>query len=431
MSIVSSPEYPVFDEEVTLSLTGAIGTASAFELNSVPSASSLVTKLLLKEQTPGSTIPTSPIIAANEELTIDTFTPDVAGEYAFTGYDLKKVVGVPAFPGDPSADERYEVVGTQNGIVNVGTIMELPVVTSDGHGGTIELRVVLDTVRAAEIVDPVSEIGKTAALQQSVITTLDAVVGLSVDAASTDFLWALRDVCDAYNGNPSALPAPGILGHRERAVGAGGYHLEPDDINALDTGIPFSLKYAVKLVNELRDKLIGHFEGSVQYATLVPPGPPPPPPVATPPQYNTFWHFTAEQEWVLGDPIFWPAGPTGRPGVDATCTPILGPAINLPTAAVLLCELRLRAYDRHLHLGHGNTASHPWLTQGNRSAPHIRPPGNNPADSIQVPASPIDNIIVEYLDSIIRMDPSFSPPAAEGTGIANMAHKYGFKVKGT
>jgi hypothetical protein len=299
--------------------------------------------------------------------------------------------------------------------------MELPVITSDGHGGTLEIRVVQSTIRGAEIVDTTSEIGRLATLETPVLAALSAVVGQDIDSASTDFLAALRDARDAYDGNPSAVPA--IFGHRNRSLPPpGDTHLEPDSVNALDGGIPFSLKYAVKLVNELREKLIGHFENSIKYAE--------PTGTAPPPQFDKFWHFTAEIPTQSGLPIYVVGPPqTGRPGVDSTCTPIMGPAKDLPSAAVLLCELRVRGYSRHIHLSHVN-GTHPWLTETKRSAPHIRI-GEPPEDQLLVPVSLVDEIIVEYLDSIIRMDPNFSPPPAEGSGIANMSHKYGFKVKGT
>ena len=564
MSILSSPEYPVFAEEVTLSATGALGAAAAFELTGVPVQSELTLGLLLKEQAPGSVIPTAPVIAANADLIIDTFTPDVAGEYSFIAYDLVEIVGVPSFEGDPTADNRFKIVAKQEGIIHVGSIMALPVITADGHGGTIEIRVIQNTIRAAEITGTVSEIGRVAALETSVIGRLNDLVGLNIDSASTDLLEALRDVRDRYNGNPSApMPPnpPDYDGHinsifkdiNPSSGDASGMHLVADTVNVLDSGIPYSLKYAVKLVNELRQKLIGHFEGSIAYGNKVEidaaDG------MIPVPQFDSFWHFTADDPGNTGPPVnngplpgqiigtyefpgsgvvnvggqtislmnteplpptsvshvmaatadlgdivtdlngaFNPIGiaasgttlnqivltttstgskagiltlpslgtpflitagigigvtangfnHSGRPGVDSTCTPIIGPSINLPTAAVLLCELRLRAYSRHIHLSHYGfpqpnltvvPPTHPWLPPDRRSAPHMAPAKGHGIDpqlnELTVPPSPIDLVIVEYLDSIIRMDPSFAPPAAEGSGLANMAHKYGFVVTGT
>lgn len=409
MTITYTPQYPVSSETVSLAMTGAVGTAFAFELTAVPSESSLGLGLLLDDQVPGAIVPTSPLIAANSDLVKSDFIPDVAGEYSFIGYDMRQVVGVPSFQNDPSAVPRYELLGKQTGTVSVGTLMELPVVTTESHGGDLQLRVVNNYIRAAAIVNPRSDIGRIAALQGEVLTALSSVVNQHIDSASTNFLEALRDLRLQYSGEPAALPVP-ILGHRNYFLGD--VHKEADSVNALDGGIPFSLKYAVKLVNEVRTKLIGHFEDSIKYAVEIAAGPPP--------EYDRFWHYTSANT----STTFADYG--SNPGVDSTCTPVIGAADDLPSAVVLLCDLRLRSYSRHLLLGHAVVASHKWLSRDNMSLPHGRKLDTE--HSLTVPPSMIDDIIVSYLDSIIRMDSGFSPPVAEGAGIADMAHKYGFKV---
>lgn len=408
MTITYTPQYPVSSETVSLAMTGAIGTAFAFELTAVPSESSLGLGLLLNEQVPGATVPTSPLLAANSDLVRDNFVPDAAGEYSFIGYDMRQVVGVPSFQNDPSAVPRYELLGKQTGTVSVGTLMELPVVTTDGHGGDLQIRVVDSYIRAASIVNHRSDIGRIASLEGDVLTALDAVIDQDIDSASTDFLEALRDLRLQYNGEPAALPSP-IVGHRNYGANV---HKEVDSVNALDGGVPFSLKYAVKLVNEVRVKLIGHFEDSIKYAVEIAAGPPP--------QYDSFWHFTSANTSTL-TPDY-----EDNPGVDSTCTPVIGSADDLPSAAVLLCDLRIRSYSRHLMLGHNASSSHKWLSRDRMSLPHGR--DLDTLHFLTVSPSMIDDIIVSYLDSIIRMDSGFSPPVAEGAGIADMAHKYGFKV---
>jgi hypothetical protein len=422
MSIDYTPQYPVGGEELSLSLSGAVGTSFGFELTGVPSQSALTTGLLLIDQPVGSTVPVSPLLAATSDLLSSVFTPDVAGQYTFKAYDMRQVVGTPTFVGDPSGETRYELLNTQGGVVKVGSLMELPVITSDGNGGVIELRIVETYIRAAAIVDHTTEIGRTAALQADVVQALTDVVGLTIDAAATDFLPALKELRDKYDGNALALPSPpGIVGHRNRAESVSlGVHFEPDTINRLSGGIPFSLKFAVKLVNEIREKLTGHMEDSIKYAVQTAPGPPP--------EFTGFWHFTAEQQWNDSVPvvngILW-----GNPGADTTTTPVIDPAVDLPTAAVLLCELRWRTYNRHIRLGHGSQSTHPWLDKESTSSPHIRFVAAIPDDEISGPMPAIDKIIVNYLDTIVRMDPNFTPPAQEGSGMTNMAHKYGFIIK--
>jgi hypothetical protein len=420
MSIDYTPQYPVSGEELSLSLSGAAGTSFGFELTGVPAQSALTTGLLLIDQPVGSTVPVSPLLAATSDLLSSVFTPDVAGQYTFKAYDMRQVVGTPTFVGDPSGETRYELLNTQGGIVKVGSLMGLPVVTSDGNGGVIELRIVETYIRAAAIVDHTTEIGRTAALQADVVQALTDVVGLTIDAAATDFLPALKELRDKYDGN--ALATPAAVGHRNRAAVVvfpatpDGVHFEPDTINRLSGGIPFSLKFAVKLVNEIREKLTRHLEDSIKYAVE-----------GAADEFTGFWHFTAEQQWEEGTPVLDAAW--GTPGADTTTTPVIEPAVDLPTAAVLLCELRWRTYNRHIRLGHGPHSTHPWLDKESTSSPHVRFSAAIPVDEISGPMPAIDKIIVNYLDTIVRMDPNFTPTASEGPGMTNMAHKYGFIIK--
>lgn len=424
MSIDYTPQYPVASEELTLTLSGAAGTKFGFELTGAPAQSALQKGLILKQQPAGSTIPVSPLLAATSNLLASQFTPDVPGEYSFKAYDMREVVGTPSFVGDPSGETRYVLLGTQSGTVKVGSLMELPIVTTDGNGATLQLRVVGEYVRGAEFTNSLTEIGRAAALEQTVTQALSLVVGKTIDEACTDFLPALKELRDKYNGEPLATTSVGATsGHRARG-GGGRVHFAPDTVNVLNAGIPFSLKFAVKLVNDLREKLLGHLEDSMKYAV--------PAAVAAPyNQWDSFWHFTAEDQTNSTSPVYTTVGSArGTPGADTTTTPIIDSAIDLPTATVLLCELRWRVFDRHIRLGHGPQSTHPWLTKDQSSAPHINFDGDIVHDEIQdVAESPVDTIIIRYLDTMVRMDPNFTPPAAEGAGMINMAHKYGFVTK--
>ncbi len=424
MSVDCIPQYPVASEELTLSLSAATGTKFGFELTSAPSTSTLTNGLLFIDKPVGYSYPASPLLGASEKVLSSTFTPDVAGEYTFKAYDMREVVGTPAFGGDPSGETRYELLGTQTGTVKVGALMELPIATTDGNGGTLQLRVVGEYIRGASFVDHLTETGRLAALQDDVVTSLANVVGKSIDDASTDFLPALKELRDKYNGEPLVKTSVGATsGHRARG-GNGRVHFAPDTVNVLNAGIPFSLKFAVKLVNDLREKLLGHLEDSMKYAV--------PAAVAAPyNQWDSFWHFTAEDQTNSTSPVYTTVGSArGTPGADTTTTPIVAVATDLPTATVLLCELRWRVFDRHIRLGHGPASDHPWLSQDMSSAPHINFQPELSHDELdQTGKSPIDHIIIDYLDTMVRMDPNFTPPAAEGAGMTNMAHKYGFVIK--
>ena len=441
MSINYTPQYPVALETLTLTLSGATGTTFAFELTGTPSTSGLSKGLLLIPQPVGSSVPVSPPLAAAAGLLSASFTPDVAGEYTFTAYDMREFVGTPAFPGDPVGEKRYQLLATQTGKVKVGSLMDLPVETTDGNGATLQLRVVGNYVRGASFVDPLTEIGRTAALQSVVVQALSDVVGKTIESASTDFLLALKELREKYNGKSGApidIPAhQENVGHRARST----IHFVADTVNTLDMGIPFSIKFAVKLINDVRTKLIGHLEDSIKQAT-----PAAQVTVATPPhlagdydQWTGFWHFTSALQSIAGEPVYTTTGSVrGIPGADSTTTPVIGEATDLPTATVLLCELRWRVFNRHIRLGHGSDSQHPWLSQTESSAPHVNISAS-PNDTFlaeadrdeisEIPMSPIDNIIVSYLDTMVRMDSNLDPPAAEGAGVINMAHKYGFVVK--
>lgn len=119
MAVTTTPTYPTAGSEVTLGLSATTGTVFGFEIQSVPPKSTVAAGLLLKGVEELTDPPTNAVEAAGTEISpgvsilSNTFTPDVAGEYTIVGYDIRQILGFPAYPGDPSGDTRYELVGTQ------------------------------------------------------------------------------------------------------------------------------------------------------------------------------------------------------------------------------------------------------------------------------------------------------------------------------
>src|SRR5690349_4410631 len=100
-----SPTAPVKGDVVTLSLASAGPSEfGRFELTSVPDASALETGMLLDAG----------------DNPIDTFTPDVAGAYGIKAYVYFRVVGGPAYPGDPAGEAREVLVSVATGTVYIG-----------------------------------------------------------------------------------------------------------------------------------------------------------------------------------------------------------------------------------------------------------------------------------------------------------------------
>lgn len=243
MSLVVTPTYPVAGESCTLSLTSATGTERVYQLTSKPSASALELGFLTTTLDGATPAPTSSRQVLDLECQTDAFGPDVAGEYGITAYDFRHVVGTPSYPGDPAGDVRHELVATQTGTVNVGDYTDLPIRTTWGGGATLRLTVCDDTVVAAELIDPLDEHSRVAALESGVVAALAALVGVAVASVGTELIAGTNDLRAKYEAHRVVAPA---------------VHSAADNVHPVGQDAAYSQVGAFALLNALRRAYLGH-----------------------------------------------------------------------------------------------------------------------------------------------------------------------------
>ena len=285
-----SPTYPAAGALVTLDQYTATEDVYVYELTNVPAESALSAGLLLKSTPSNVTAPTSAQAAAETDYAAYSFTPDVGGDYAITVYTFRRIIGASGYGSDPSGEARLVLSSVDTSqTISAGPYVDLPIVTQAGDGGTLRCTIVNDTVRAATIVDTVSEVGRVAALATAVTTTLTALVGVAVSALNTDLQTGSADLRTQYEA------------HRVDTSGSPAIHDSADSGNASAYSAAASQAAAVLLLNDLRAKMCDH-------------------------QRNINVH------------------PYGQ---DLANWPLIGSAETIAQATVLFADLSERVYERH------------------------------------------------------------------------------------
>ncbi len=362
MTISTSPTYPVVGETITLSSDALSGTDRVWILSSVPAESALTTGLLV---TPTDEDQTGVVAALLAGTNVETFTPDVAGEYGVTVVDIRRDPGAPSFDGDPAGVRGVHILGTEEGTAHVGATSDLYIGTEAGDGATLRLTIVDETIRAATLVEPTTETARIAALQSSVTSPLAALVGVTVASAGTDLQTGVADLLTNYEA------------HRE--LTSGSVHVSADITNGVHAHGTGSQAAAIATLNLLHEALLGHL-------------------------------LTSTTEYNLGGNA--PVGGSSNPWHtedhdDGTNVPVAPAAQTLAQATVLSADLRERCYERH-------------------RVQIASPDTHGAADSTNTLAAPskLDDLIVAYLDAIVATNPT--APTGEPEGIQDARHRYGF-----
>lgn len=270
--------YPVPGTLVTLTATGATGTSREFQLTSAPSQSTLsLTRL------------TDASGAA-----IDTFTPDQPGEYVFTVYDYRDTGFAPArWTGDITAQRGKKLIAKATGTVYVGENVDLPIVTLLGHGATLRITIVNDTVRVASLVNPLTEISRLAILVDAVTNGLAGMVTSTVAALGNNLSSGAAQLATCYDAHRIIVSSV--------HVGSG------DQVNAMlrtTSSAYASHAYAITQLNEIRDRLEQHMRSG-----------------------------SASGSWHRND--------------DTVYHFQVGPASDIASATVLLADAGYRVFERH------------------------------------------------------------------------------------
>lgn len=196
MAITQDPSYPISGQIVSLTITGATGSTDAtrFEITSVPDNSGLDTGMLTDD--------------AGDPA--QSFTPDAPGAYEVTAYDYRRYIGTPAYAGDPVGEARDLLVATQSGTVYVGDVMDLPI-RGAGHEVKLRLTVVDGTVRAAELVEPTTDVARYALLDTTVLAAVSALEGEAAASLGESIVTDVTAFATAFNAHlssPDAHPSP-------------------------------------------------------------------------------------------------------------------------------------------------------------------------------------------------------------------------------
>lgn len=234
ITISYTPTTPTPGTEVTLAAEGLAGTLALWELTSVPSLSDLEIGRLYD-------------IAGDDT---DAFTPDVAGEYGVKCYDYRESgFAPPRFAADPAGAAGKRLVATATGTVYVATTIQFPIVTVTGHGGTVEMTVLNDTIKSATIVDTSSDLSRVAVLDSTVVAALAACVGVTVANLGNSIQTMTASMVNAYQAH--------------RVTTSGSVHATADAVNAMTRAYPAdanAIEFCLDQLNELRGRLTGHMD---------------------------------------------------------------------------------------------------------------------------------------------------------------------------
>ena len=307
MAIVISPLYPVAGDTVTLSLNNDTGNETGYYIDNSPARSDIEAGFLSTRISSGLRVgddedDTSGLTEFDNtkfQEMIDagvlgsTFVPDAAGEYEFVAHELRKVPGIPSYPGDPSGAIVQKFILTQSTSIYVGEYMDLPIITTEGDGAELRFQVNNATVRSAELVNHRSDGAVVAAKQAAVVAALAACVDVAVASVGTDLVTATNDLMTQYEAH--CLEGPANI------------HQVEDTWNTLSQGVSTDGSGAIILLNDLRETIRHHLLDSTQSGHL--------------------WHY--------------------GPADDLENHPLVGPATTVREATVLCADLRLRSYDRH------------------------------------------------------------------------------------
>lgn len=248
MSVTTSPTALVAGTALTVSSDAggniAIDT-TVVELTSVPSSSALSTGYVLVNADTGAT---SAQQAAASLNSTNTFTPDVAGEYALKVYLFQRLPST-GTPGIDSVD-RWILRANESATLNVGGYADLPIVTRRGDGATLRLTVAGSTVTAASLVSHTTEVARVAALQTDVTDALTAIESTAVATALGVTQTRITDLRDEF----------------EDHIASATWHVAADTANGPTLSQPTTQDAALAVLNELSDIIPAHVN-SLTYHT--------------------------------------------------------------------------------------------------------------------------------------------------------------------
>ena len=222
MAITTSETYFAAGTEVTLATTLGDADLAVFSLTSVPDTSALALGKIVDAQGNAS----------------QTFVPDASGEYSVSASGFQEI-------GGGAAGTWRKFLGTETTTIHVGGYVEMPIAPVNGHGSTLRLLIVNETVRGAELVDPATELARVAALDATVAAAVTALEGVAVNSLDVDFVTDVNTLCTK------------IAAHIILVGGFSAVHYSADTTNTLLREPANSLPAALDRLNEAAARFAG------------------------------------------------------------------------------------------------------------------------------------------------------------------------------
>ena len=239
MTVTCSPTYPVAGEEVTLTQTVTIsGTPVAIELPAYDLTSF-----------PPNSAASVGVLVDDSDTRIATFTPDVAGDYAFTVTAYDEFAAPPAYDGDGAGVVRQVVTSSESYTLRVGEQMDL-VIAALGHAVTLRLKVHNGTVTSSELVSSTTDKAYAASQDATVITKLAALVDVGASSIGPALPAAITTFATKYNA------------HRVDATAHPAGSGDNDTVNAYLPTQPYDQSQSIVQLNQLRATLYAHLTGA-------------------------------------------------------------------------------------------------------------------------------------------------------------------------
>jgi hypothetical protein len=225
VTISTDTTYFASGTEVTLATTLGDADLAVFSLTSVPDTSALALGKIVDAQ----------------GVATQTITFDVPGEYGVTAAAYQEI-------GGGAAGTWRKFLGTETTTIHVGGYVEMPIAPVNGHGSTLRLLIVNETVRGAELVNPATELARVAALDATVAAAVTALEGVAVNSLDVDFVTDVNALCVL------------ITAHIILVGGFTSVHYEPDLTNTLQRYPAYTVLQALDRLNEAADKFTKHEE---------------------------------------------------------------------------------------------------------------------------------------------------------------------------
>ncbi len=308
VTISTSPAYPAAGQPVTLIATADLTdgfvagmlvdiTGASTANNKRVTLASVEAKRLtltasdtLTTETASSTLTGAFWGLSGDATNVVTF--DAVGEYSLAMYEHFVWEGIGgAYESDPLSAPQKRLLSRSTTTVYVGDYVTLPIEPVNGHGSTLRLLVVGDTVRGAELVNPKTEFARVAALDSTVAAAVLALVGVAVTGIDVDFITDVTALCTKFTA------------HIIRTTG--GLHGSADTTNTLLREQAYSVPTSIDRLNDLASKMIGHQRATTAGGT---------------------WHSQDDEKYSLQ------VAPTAK---------------TLGQAIVLKADLRERVFERH------------------------------------------------------------------------------------